>query len=235
MLSMRDKENYQLGFVLWFDNDKGFGKIKSIENITAFLHVSTVSNEVSQILKGNSFLFSYKRGKKGWTVTNAKIPHSTEDFFFGINQLIKTPNAIEVEVTISGKSRWGNPYKRREMRDIDTFYSFLRKIAENKTVQEMAELFKQAFNQNYITQWNKQDLLTFYGITKRVFPKLKFAPSNDVVNFSLTQRDDIANELINYYDSNLTIQDKFENLKNQLSKPTSSTEVWGENSGINHL
>lgn len=215
---MRDKENYQLGFILWYDNDKGFGKIKSVENIVAFLHINAIKDEIGQIRKGNSFLFSYERGKRGWAVKNARAPHSNEDFFFGINQLIKTPHSINVEVTVSGKSRWGNPYRRKETREVNTFNAFLRKLAEKRTVFEMAELFRQAFNQNYSTHWKGQDVKQFYEITKKVFPRLTFVPSVDESDFSIRQKEDVANDLVIYYDSNLSIQDKFDNLKGLLSK-----------------
>lgn len=217
---MRDKESYQLGFILWFDNDKGFGKIKSVGNIVAFLHINAVKDEIDQINKGNSFLFSYERGKRGWAVKNARAPLSNEDFFFGINQLIKNAHSINVEVTVSGKSSWGNPYRRKETREVNTFHAFLRKLAEKRTVFEMAELFRQAFNQNYNTHWNGQEVKQFYEITKKVFPRLTFVPSVDESDFSVRQKEDIANDLISYYDSNLSIQDKFDNLKGLLSKTT---------------
>lgn len=102
-----------IGLIKSFDNEKGFGKIGTPDDGDIFLYQANLLERPEKLLIATSLIFETKKDNRGVSAINAQPPTSYEDFKLILSYLKRNPS-ISDEVTITGESRWGNKYKRKE-------------------------------------------------------------------------------------------------------------------------
>lgn len=224
-LEKNNPDKRVLGFIKWFDNDRGFGVIESLNNIEYFLHISDFERKPIKVSIGTPFLFIPSESKGRNKATHVVVPETNQDFILGINNLIRNRGVISYVVTIKGESRWGNPYKRKETRDMDTLGIFINKFTDGRGIKLLFELFKECFDESYLKNWTYDDLKQYYSITKKEIKKIDIELSNEELEEKIakngdlslenffnrkTYNDELISELINYYNSQLNNEDAFD-------------------------
>ncbi|WP_178984175.1 cold shock domain-containing protein [Winogradskyella helgolandensis] len=201
-----DSHNQILGFTKWFDNEKGFGVVESLDNVEYFLHVSKIKRKPDEVLKGTPFLFEgveYKGKKKA---INAVIPKTNIDFAIGINQLIKNKGVITHTVIIKGKGRLGNPYKHKETYNMGLKKIFVQSVIKDK--ESIIDFFKSGFDENYKVNWSLKEITEYYNFTKQDL-KSSIIKSEEGKLIRGAGFKDYINHLLEYYDSKLSEEDLF--------------------------
>ena len=140
------------------------------------------------------------------------------------------PETLTIEVEIRGESRWGNPYKRTEKRDIPNLKVFIGKIINHKTKDELFKFFSTAFDTNYEINWDRKDIINYYDLTRKSITGVEITQTEEelleeqklreerikegnynLLNHSYNSRNkDLIEKLINYYDSKLNDDDLFD-------------------------
>jgi len=159
-----------LGLVKWFNHEKGFGIIGTPENGDVFLHHSNLDHRPSEKFKGTALIFETRKEKGKTTAVEASYPSDFNDFSFILSYLTKS-HTVSIEVTITGKSRWGNPYKRKENRPYDAVNMALLQLFKESPFQDVVSYFKQYFDATY-SATDKDDFLEFLSLFKDIVRKL---------------------------------------------------------------
>src|SRR6476646_4939423 len=149
-----------LGLIKWFDADKGYGIIANPELGEVFIHQSNILLKPEKILKATAFFFETKSEKNKLSAIKAQPPASNEDFELIMAYLVKEPS-IPIEVTITGESKWGNKYKRKEIKNYSLFGCALTQLMRSKKASEVYQLFISHFNT--IPQENVDYILKYYS------------------------------------------------------------------------
>jgi len=211
MISPGTSPKKTVGLVKWFDEQKGFGKVGTPDLGDVFFHRDNIEFESEKILKGLPFILEVRTTPKGWSAIKATVPTSYEDFTIILSHLADNP-AVEIEVTVSGKSRWGRPYKKTE--------SIKRNLIENSLVhlftktKDFVPFFKQAFDDS---PW-KVDL----HVLKRYFYITKFV--GERISF------DMPGEFKEQFEASKVREDHHSTWRRRLSPITTATlEVSTEN------
>lgn len=159
-----------LGLVKWFDNDKGFGRIRTVNGDDVFLHIDQFIVKPEKVLKLKALFFDIENNNKGNKATNVSSPETYEHFLY-LMTLIDSNPKVTIEVTIKGKSRWGNEYIRKENRDYSIFDNALYQLLRNKDVQTIHDFFINYFNEN---QWDSIEKISkLFNVTREAIKDLK--------------------------------------------------------------
>ncbi|WP_431107213.1 cold shock domain-containing protein [Winogradskyella poriferorum] len=228
-----------LGYTKWFDNEKGFGIIESLDNIEYFLHKSNIDRKPEKVLLGTPFLFDAAVSKGKEAAINAIVPKTKEDFALGINLLLSQDSRITYVATIKGESRWGNPYIRRETKTMDTTSIFVKRLCRDKGLEEIFDLFKAGFDINHDVNWNFEEVSKYYKITERQISGLDSVLTDEELNtrmkedmkrndgefvfrhshFFINQaKKELIERLTSYYDSKLSDKDLFDSWQLNLKE-----------------
>ena len=160
-----------LGLLKWFDDVRGFGKIGTPDNGDVFIHQNNFAERPEKLLKATSLLFETKKDNRGISAINAKPPSFYEDFKTILSYLKKNPS-ISIEVTITGKSRWGNQYKRNEFKSYNLVECSLHQLLRKKQAPEIFEFFKNYFDEQYPKEGSEFGT-KYFEITKEKIKGLK--------------------------------------------------------------
>lgn len=159
-----------LGLVKWFDNDKGFGRIGTVNDDDVFLHIDQFIVKPEKVLKLKALFFDIENNNKGNKATNVSSPETYEHFLY-LMTLIDSNPKVTIEVTIKGKSRWGNEYIRKENRDYSIFDNALYQLLRNKDVQTIHDFFINYFDEN---QWDSIEKISkLFNVTREAIKDLK--------------------------------------------------------------
>lgn len=214
----------QIGIIKWFDKFKGFGVIITANDGEYFIHSSNIIEIPDKILVATSFIFEkgMQKGKK--IALNCRIP-STKDDFLEALQLVGQKRTVKIEVEIKGKSRWGNPYIRKEFKDYDILSYFFYKLLNNKSYNAVKDYFITGFNE-IKQQKDNNKIVDYYKITKdRIkaitlseIPNIKSEQPENIDNiddilkifdFKKSPNDLLIEEIINHYNENSSNLTKF--------------------------
>ena len=166
-----------LGLVKWFDNDKGFGRIGTVNGDDVFLHIDQFIVKPEKVLKLKALFFDIENNNKGNKATNLSNPNTYEHFLY-IMSLLESNPKVNIEFTIKGKSRWGNEYIRKEYRDCSIFDNALYQLLRHKDAETIYNYFTNYFDEN---EWNSiEKIKKLFNVTREVIKDLKVA--NTFVN-----------------------------------------------------
>ena len=162
-----------LGLVKWFDNDKGFGRIGTVNGDDVFLHIDQFIVKPEKVLKLKALFFDIEnnnKGNKGNKATNLTNPDTYEHFFY-IMSLLESNPKVSIEFTIKGKSRWGNEYVRKEYRDYSIFDNALYQLLRHKDAEAIYNYFTNYFDENH---WNSAEKIKkLFSATREAIKDLK--------------------------------------------------------------
>ena len=157
----------QIGAVKWFDDTKGFGIIGGINNEDYFLHLNSFDGIISELKKGVVVCFKpgKKKDKKSTPANNCRIAELSD--LPSALRLLKTNREIVIETTIRGKSRWGNPYKRKQNRTFDILYLFLKSVFRELDLPDILSELQNAWK-DQIEKWSIDQLASLLNILARL-------------------------------------------------------------------
>jgi cold shock CspA family protein len=133
------------GLIKWFDNDKGFGLVGTPNNEDYFLHAKSFSIKPESLKRGTVVIFSEAAenskitSKKNNAAKDSRLLESNKDWYEVMNYFEKD-NIINIEVTITGESRHGNRYKRKEIKRYSLVKFAARQFFETKTPEEISDI-----------------------------------------------------------------------------------------------
>lgn len=192
-----------LGLVKWFDNDKGFGRIGSVNGDDIFLHIDQFIVKPEKVLKLKALFFDIENNNKGNKATNVSIPETYEHFLY-LMALLESNPKVNIEFTIKGKSRWGNEYLRKEYRDCSIFDNALYQLLRNKDPETIKNFYINYFNDNEFDSIEK--IILLFKATKEVINKLELKKSlveNDTVVHEKVNSTQLILEIFKHYLSNI--------------------------------
>jgi len=140
-----------IGLIKWFDTEKGFGKLGTPDDGEIFIHQNNFAVRPEKLLIASSLIFETKKDNRGVTAINAQTPTTYLDFQFILSYLKRNPSIL-IEQTFTGKSKWGNQYKRKELRPHNLIDYSLHHLLRNKPATEIFEFFKKYFDEQYPKQ-----------------------------------------------------------------------------------
>lgn len=158
------ENNIEIGIIKWFDESKGFGIIITADSKEYFIHNSNIIEKPEKILKCTPFVFekAYKNNK--YSAINCRLPSSFEDFLLSL-KLLGVNRMVKIEIELKGKSKYGNPYIRKEIQDRDILSYYLFKLLKTKSSDIVKEYFVNGFQ--IVNEANQiEKLIDYYKITK---------------------------------------------------------------------
>lgn len=161
-----------LGLVKWFNHEKGFGIIGTPENGDVFLHHSNLDYRPPEKFKGTALIFETRKERGRTTAIEASYPFDFNDFSFILSYLTKSLT-VSIEVTITGESRWGNPYKRKENHSYNAVNVALLQLFKERSFLDVISYFKQYFDATYSAS-DKDDFIDFLSLFKDIIHMLEF-------------------------------------------------------------
>ena len=69
-----------LGLILWFDNDKGYGRIGTVDGKDVFIHVDQFITKPAKVLKAKAVFFDIEKSSRGLNATLVSDPETYEHF-----------------------------------------------------------------------------------------------------------------------------------------------------------
>lgn len=194
-----------LGLIKWFDNEKGFGTLVSTAGNEVFLHINSFPQKPEKVLRASALFFDIESDRKGLKATNISYPNTFEHFKI-ILQLIDKDPKVKIEVTLTGQSRWGNKYKRNEIREYSIFDYAIYQLLRNKDADTVKNYFINYFNEN---KWDTFEIIQkIFNVTRDIITKLDFNktavslsefPNDEIKNISNVE---VIEEIFQYYLSN---------------------------------
>lgn len=160
-----------IGLLKWFDDTKGFGKIGTPDDGDIFLHQANLTERPDKLLIATSLIFETKKDNRGVSAINAKPPTSYEDFQLILSYLKRNPS-ISAEVTITGESRWGNKYKRKESKSYSIVGYSLHQLLRKKQATEIFEFFKNYFDEQFPKE-GSEFAIKYLDVTKEKIQGIK--------------------------------------------------------------
>lgn len=201
-----------LGLVKWFNHEKGFGVIGTPEEGDIFLHHSNLDYRPPEKFKGTALIFNTRKERGKTTAKEITLPSEFNDFSFILSHLSKS-HSVSIEVTIKGKSRWGNPYRRKENHSYDAVNMALLQLFKERPLTDVISYFKQYFDATY-SATDKEDFLQFLPLFKDIVRKLDLDNSEQEVE-----------ELVHYFLDNIKHNILFHVWKKGLQKVSSSSLI----------
>jgi hypothetical protein len=205
--NMKEKKKC-IGIIKWFNEIKGFGTLATANNHEYFIHKSNIEDIPEKILIATSFVFESITFRGRRTAIKCRIPKFKDDFKLGL-ELLGTNRTVNIEIVVHGKSKWGNPYTKKEIKGFDILSYYLYTVLKDKNKDEIVEYFKDAFNEKY-SDWNIQELSDFFKITRNRINALKFDKEkieikieNEIETVEIEINQKLIKELIDYYCSKL--------------------------------
>jgi cold shock CspA family protein len=214
---------FKIGIVKWFDTLKGFGIVGSTNNDEYFLHQNSFEESTAELKKGSAVCFipGNKKGRKSTPAINCRFA-SLSDIPFAL-LLLETKRNIEIEITIRGKSRWGNPYLLKEIRSFDILDLFFQSVIHEITFPDFLESLNEAWSEQ-IKNWTGDQIVTLVNVLDSSFKNVKFKREKEVE--SASNRDETDLEIRSFDIGNYGLSEKVINsLKNKLSE-AQKFEVW---------
>ncbi|UOK42515.1 MULTISPECIES: cold shock domain-containing protein [Flavobacterium] len=188
-----------LGLIKWFDNDKGFGVIGTIDGNEVFIHSSQFINKPEKVLKAKAVFFDIAEDKKGKKAINVADPETYEHFKY-IMSINENDPKVSLELTFKGKSRWGKEYIRKEYRDSSIFNYAIFQLLRYKDPETVKAFFINDFDEcnfDSVETTKKR-----FQITRDVINKLEFKTvnaDNSINEVSGVKSSEIIIEIFKHY------------------------------------
>lgn len=147
-----------IGLVKWFDPAKAFGVVLAPSG-EYFLHINAFTVRPEKIEPGVPVIFEsqFDRRKQRNNADNARMIGDPNDFEIAIQHFAST-DKVSLEVTISGTSRGGNSYRRKENQDFSVTEIALSKFARALPSEILLEKLKAYFS-NKLNKTNIRDCI----------------------------------------------------------------------------
>jgi hypothetical protein len=124
-----------IGLVKWFDKEKGSGVAENPVEGEFFLHINNFIVKPEKISKGTAIIFEkrvdHSEGRN--TAENCHLVEDLNDWNI-IMSLLGKEDSVSIEIDVTGRSRRGNPYHRKEV----NAYS-IKELAANQLFREKSE------------------------------------------------------------------------------------------------
>lgn len=196
-----------IGLIKWFDNEKGFGTIESADAKEIFLHINSFPEKPVKVLKASALFFDIESDRKGLKAANISYPNTYDHFKIIMNLIDKDPK-VKIEVTVTGQSRWGNKYKRNEIREYSLFDYAIYQLLRNKDAVTVKNYFINYFNEN---KWDTFEIIQkIFNVTRDIITKLDFNKAtvsltefkNEENQIKIISNIEVIEEIFQYYLSN---------------------------------
>lgn len=136
------------GLIKWFDVEKGFGILLTPESEEIFLHKNSFLQTPPKLLIATALVFEIETSKNRKVAIKVALPSSYEDFEIIMNRFFQS-NIVSIEVTVNGKSRWGNAFKKKEQKKFDAVSYSLYQLLSKRGSLEIADFYTNYFQKNY--------------------------------------------------------------------------------------
>lgn len=160
-----------LGLIKWFDNEKGFGRIGTVDGTDIFISINQFTNRPSKVLNAKAIFFEIQEDKKGKKAVNVSDPE-TYDHFHYIMSLEESNPKVSIEFTIKRKSRWGNEYIRKEFRDSSIFNYAIYQLLRNKDSEEVKHFFVKNYEESHLD--TAESIKKRFQTTREIIEKISF-------------------------------------------------------------
>ena len=179
-----------IGLVKWFDADKGFGVIGTPNGEEYFLHINSFISKTEKILKGTPIAFTLKtdKAKKRNSADNSRLVGIAEDWRTILSYLGKS-DSVQIEVEITGRSRFGNKYHRKEIQSFSLVGISLKYFFKDKKEEEISNLIIEYFD-------NDLDPKHFITYCELIEDRLQRHFSSDIAS-------NILNRIFSHFGKNL--------------------------------
>jgi cold shock CspA family protein len=136
-----------IGLVKWFDVDKGFGVVKTPSGEEYFLHINSFTSKPEKILKGTPIAFSPKtdKAKTKNSADNSRLVGITIDWKTILSYLGKS-DSVQIEIEVTGRSRFGNQYHRKEIQSFSLVGLSLKYFFKDKNEEEVSNFIIDYFD-----------------------------------------------------------------------------------------
>jgi cold shock CspA family protein len=147
-----------IGLVKWFDLEKGFGVVATPNGREYFLHIKNFISEPEKLLKGTPIVFTPKIDlkKNKSSAENCRKIENSEDWKIIFNHLGKS-DIVDIELELTGKSRFGNQYRRKEIHPFSlielSLKHFLKNKSENEITAAIIDFFESELNSDHFIQY----------------------------------------------------------------------------------
>lgn len=187
-----------LGLIKWFDNEKGFGRIGTVDGADVFISINQFINKPEKVLKAKAVFFDVVEDKKGKKAINVSNPE-TYDHFKYLMSLKETNPKVKIEFTLKGESRWGNKYIRKEFRDSSVFDYAIYQLLRYKEVQDVTAFFCKHFKQSSFD--GVESIKEIFQSTREILNK---------ISFTTTEITAEGNKVNNEISNNIIIENVFD-------------------------
>lgn len=179
-----------IGLVKWFDADKGFGVVGTPDGGEYFLHINSFTSKPEKILKGTPIAFSPKidKVKNKNSADNSRLVGIAEDWKTILSYLVK-PDNVRIEVEVTGRSRFGNPYRRKEIQSFSLVGLSLKYFFRGKNEEEISNFIIEYFDNDLDTK----HFILYCELIEDMLPK----------HFSIEISTNILNNIFSHFGKNL--------------------------------
>ena len=161
-----------VGLIKWFDHEKKFGKIGSPGIGDVFLHLNQwTDKEDTKLLKATAVIFELTQTAKGPSAINACTPATYEDFEIIMSHLVADPS-VPIEIPVSGKSRFGNSFKKNEVRQYNLVNYATHQLIRKLNATEVGKFFRSYFEEQLKFQTGPS-IQAYYRLTKERISGIK--------------------------------------------------------------
>lgn len=179
-----------IGLVKWFDADKGFGVVGTPNGEEYFLHINSFTSKPEKILKGTPIAFSPKtdKAKNRNSADNSRLVGIAEDWKTILSYLGKS-DSVRIEVEVTGRSRFGNQYHRKEIQSFSLVGISLKYFFKDKNEEEISNFIINYFD-------NDLDPKLFISYCEQIEDRLPKHFSSDIAS-------NILNRVFSHFGKNL--------------------------------
>lgn len=201
-----------IGLVKWFDADKGFGVVGTPNGEEYFLHINSFISKPEKILKGTPIAFTPKtdKAKKRNSADNSRLVGIAEDWKTIVSYLGKS-DSVQIEVEVTGSSRFGNKYHRKEIQSFSLVGISLKYFFNDKKEEEISNLIIEYFD-------NDLDPKHFISYCELIDDRLPKHFSSDIAS-------NILNRVFSHFGKNLNEELLFRVWKHKKFKFISYNEM----------
>jgi cold shock CspA family protein/ribosomal protein L37AE/L43A len=179
-----------IGLVKWYDANKGFGIVSTPNEEEYFLHLNSFISKPEKILQGTPIAFSPKidETKNRKSAYKSRIVGLSEDWKTIFSYMSKS-DIVRMEIEVTGYSKFGNKYHRKEIQSLSLVGISLTYFFKNKNVEELKNIIIEYFH-------NDLDSKHFIQYCEQISKALPKYYTNKAVN-------SIQDSLFTYFGNNL--------------------------------
>ena len=221
-IDLNQKQNMQtqkrIGIIKWYNNIQGFGIILTANNEQYFVHNSTIISKPEVIEMLTVFVFEPHTYKGKLSTKWCQTPSLEEGLLLPYSYLTQD-RFIKMEIEVTNKGKFGNPYIKKEERSFDILLLYLITILNNKQSYLIEDYFKSFFLSEIVNS-DLKDIIEYYKVTKSALKNLAVIENLSIIdnklveyekskdnlelNTSVNIKQLILDNIINFYNSQLS-------------------------------